>query len=76
MKGTRREFLQWSSLTGAALILGVSSDGRLVAVEPPAAPFEPNQWLRIDTSGGMAEPLTACVLRGPGSAPEFVFSNG
>ena len=53
MKGTRREFLQWSSLTGAALILGVSSDGRLVAAEPPAAPFEPNQWLRIDASGGV-----------------------
>jgi serine/threonine protein phosphatase 1 len=32
--------------------------------------------IRIDTSGGMAEPLTACLLRGPGAAPEFVPSNG
>jgi serine/threonine protein phosphatase 1 len=32
--------------------------------------------IRIDTSGGVREPLTACVLRGPGEPPEFVFSNG
>jgi serine/threonine protein phosphatase 1 len=32
--------------------------------------------IRIDTSGGVREPLTACVLRGPGAAPEFVFSDG
>lgn len=32
--------------------------------------------VRIDTSGGVREPLTACVLRGPGAAPEFVFSDG
>ena len=51
MKGTRREFLQWSSLTGAALVLGVSFDGRVYAVEPHATPFEPNDWLRIDSSG-------------------------
>ena len=51
MKGTRREFLQWSSLTGAALVLGVSHDGRLFAVEPGAARFEPNKWLRIDADG-------------------------
>jgi serine/threonine protein phosphatase 1 len=31
--------------------------------------------VRIDTSGGVREPLTACVLRGPGAAPEFVFSD-
>jgi len=51
MKGTRREFLQWSSLTGAALVLGISSDGRLHAAETPAASFEPNQWLHIDAAG-------------------------
>lgn len=32
--------------------------------------------VRIDTSGGVREPLTACVLTGPGAAPEFVFSTG
>lgn len=32
--------------------------------------------IRIDTSGGVVEPLTACVLRGPQEPPEFVSSNG
>jgi serine/threonine protein phosphatase 1 len=32
--------------------------------------------IRIDTSGGVREPLTACLLRGPAEPPEFVFSNG
>ena len=32
--------------------------------------------IRIDTSGGVREPLTACVLTGPDSPPEFVFSEG
>ncbi len=32
--------------------------------------------IRIDTSGGAVEPLTACLLRGPTDPPEFVFSNG
>ena len=32
--------------------------------------------IRIDTSGGVREPLTACVLHGPTDPPEFVFSNG
>lgn len=31
--------------------------------------------IRIDTSGGMVEPLTACILAGPTAAPEFVFSD-
>ncbi|HSQ55875.1 MAG TPA: metallophosphoesterase [Gemmata sp.] len=31
--------------------------------------------IRIDTSGGVREPLTACVLRGPNEPPRFVFSN-
>ena len=30
--------------------------------------------VRIDTSGGMREPLTACVLTGPTAPPEFLFS--
>jgi serine/threonine protein phosphatase 1 len=30
--------------------------------------------IRIDTSGGEREPLTACLLRGPNEPPEFVFS--
>jgi serine/threonine protein phosphatase 1 len=31
--------------------------------------------VRIDTSGGTREPLTACVLTGPAAAPQFVFSD-
>jgi len=31
--------------------------------------------IRIDTSGGVAEPLTGCLLRGPTDPPVFVFSN-
>lgn len=31
--------------------------------------------IRIDTSGGVREPLTACLLRGPAEPPAFVFSN-
>jgi serine/threonine protein phosphatase 1 len=30
--------------------------------------------VRIDTSGGVREPLTACVLTGPRAEPQFVFS--
>jgi isoquinoline 1-oxidoreductase beta subunit len=50
MKGTRRDFLQWTSLTGAALVLGVSREGRVFALES-ATPFEPNKWVRIDADG-------------------------
>ena len=32
--------------------------------------------IRIDTSGGIVEPLTGCMLRGPHESPVFVFSNG
>jgi serine/threonine protein phosphatase 1 len=31
--------------------------------------------IRLDTSGGVREPLTACLLRGPSAAPEYVFSD-
>jgi serine/threonine protein phosphatase 1 len=31
--------------------------------------------IRIDTSGGVRQPLTACLLRSPTDPPEFVFSN-
>jgi serine/threonine protein phosphatase 1 len=31
--------------------------------------------IRIDTSGGVREPLTACLLRGPAAEPRLVFSN-
>jgi serine/threonine protein phosphatase 1 len=30
--------------------------------------------IRIDTSGGLVEPLTACLLRGPKEPQEFIFS--
>ena len=56
MAVTRRGFLQWSSLTGAALMLGITRDDRVFALPPDGlppttTPFEPNQWLRIDASG-------------------------
>src|SRR4029079_5196455 len=55
MAVTRRGFLQWGSLTGAALMLGITRDDRVFAMSdatgPTAAPFEPNKWLRIDAAG-------------------------
>ena len=32
--------------------------------------------IRLDTSGGFHEPLTACLLEGPGNPPVFVRSDG
>jgi serine/threonine protein phosphatase 1 len=32
--------------------------------------------IRLDTSGGVREPVTACLLRGPGAKPEYVYSDG
>ncbi|HEX6050035.1 MAG TPA: molybdopterin cofactor-binding domain-containing protein, partial [Gemmatimonadaceae bacterium] len=56
MNVSRRGFVQWSAVTGAALILGVSRDDRVFSlgpdVEPPTA-FEPNKWLRIDADGAV-----------------------
>jgi serine/threonine protein phosphatase 1 len=40
------------------------------------APDANDVRVRIDTSGGIVEPLTACLLRGPKEPPVFVFSNG
>jgi serine/threonine protein phosphatase 1 len=39
------------------------------------APDATGVRLRIDTSGGVVEPLTACVLTGPAAEPVFVFSD-
>jgi serine/threonine protein phosphatase 1 len=44
-------------------------------IRVPAPDADPVR-VRIDTSGGVAEPLTGCLLRGPADPPEFVFSNG
>lgn len=41
-----------------------------------AAPDANGVRVRIDTAGGVGEPLTACLLRGPAEPPAFVFSNG
>jgi serine/threonine protein phosphatase 1 len=41
-----------------------------------AAPDANAVRIRIDTSGGVVEPLTACVLTGATAEPVFVFSNG
>src|SRR5215218_816609 len=53
MTVSRRTFLQWSSLTGAALVLGISRDERVFALTAGAAPFEPNKWLRIGDDGSV-----------------------
>jgi serine/threonine protein phosphatase 1 len=50
----------------------VQVSGHIQIDEPDANPVR----IRIDTSGGVREPLTACVLRGPTDPPTFVFSNG
>jgi serine/threonine protein phosphatase 1 len=49
----------------------VQVTGHIRIAEPDANPVR----IRIDTSGGIAEPLTGCLLRGPAAEPEFVFSN-
>ncbi len=50
----------------------VQVTGHILVEKPDATAVR----IRIDTSGGMREPLTACLLRGPTAAPEFVFSEG
>ncbi len=50
----------------------VQVTGHVQVPTPDANPVR----IRIDTSGGTREPLTACLLRGPGEPPAFVFSNG
>lgn len=50
----------------------VQVSGHIQVPEPDANDVR----IRIDTSGGIAEPLTACILTGPNAAPVFVFSNG
>jgi serine/threonine protein phosphatase 1 len=40
-----------------------------------ASPDVNSVRVRLDTSGGVAPPLTACLLRGAGVLPEFVFSH-
>jgi serine/threonine protein phosphatase 1 len=39
------------------------------------APDANNVRIRIDTSGGIREPLTACILNSPTADPVFVFSD-
>jgi serine/threonine protein phosphatase 1 len=49
----------------------VQVSGHIKLDAPDASPVR----IRIDTSGGVSEPLTACVLRGPSADPVFVFSD-
>ncbi|WP_168219290.1 metallophosphoesterase [Limnoglobus roseus] len=44
--------------------------GHVRVDEPDVNPIR----IRIDTSGGIDPPLTACILTSPSSQPEFVFS--
>lgn len=50
---SRRNFVRWAGLGGAALVVGLDGAERLVAfaAEPAASPFAPNQWISIDESG-------------------------
>ncbi|HEY1191979.1 MAG TPA: metallophosphoesterase [Gemmata sp.] len=50
----------------------VQVSGHIQVPEPDANGVR----IRIDTSGGVAEPLTACILTGPQAEPMFVFSSG
>jgi len=45
--------------------------GHIMIPAPEASPVR----IRIDTSGGVREPLTGCLLRGPGADPVFVSSS-
>lgn len=49
----RREFLRWGSYGGAALVLGLTADERIIAPPSPAGArrFTPSQWIAIDESG-------------------------
>jgi serine/threonine protein phosphatase 1 len=49
----------------------VQVSGHIKIDAPDVSPVR----IRIDTSGGVVEPLTACVLRGPTADPVFVFSD-
>lgn len=49
----------------------VQVSGHIKIDAPDVSPVR----IRIDTSGGVVEPLTACVLRGPTAPPHFVFSS-
>ena len=53
---SRRAFIRWGSATGVALVVGLDSAERLVSLSPTTsapAPFEPNQWIRIDDTGAV-----------------------
>ncbi|HEY2093660.1 MAG TPA: molybdopterin cofactor-binding domain-containing protein [Thermoanaerobaculia bacterium] len=48
---TRRAFLKTSVVAGAALVVGVTWDGELFAIDKPSAAFIPNGWIRIEPTG-------------------------
>lgn len=49
----------------------VQVSGHILVDAPDVSPVR----IRIDTTGGIREPLTGCVLTGPGCVPEFVYSD-
>ncbi len=52
MTATRRDFLKVSLLAGSALTIGFRLDDTAYAADP-AAPFQPNGWVRIDRDGSV-----------------------
>ena len=51
MRGSRRDFLRWSALSGAALVLRVPVAAGEEKGTAAGAPFAPNKWLTIESSG-------------------------
>jgi isoquinoline 1-oxidoreductase subunit beta len=50
MSASRRDFLRWSALAGAALVIPVPLIAKETAGRTPSR-FAPNQWLRVGTDG-------------------------
>jgi len=50
VSASRREFLKWSAIGGAALVLPLPSPVR-EKTDAASSPFAPNQWLRIGSDG-------------------------
>lgn len=55
--------------------LPVEGKSQVTGHVPVQAPDATDVRIRIDTSGGLREPLSACILDGPGAVPVFLASD-